>query len=76
MLVLRAVCFRVGGMVPNGLEAGDGVRKDAHPVVCSEFLLGRMNGHQLRPHDGAGLVCATCIDVDGGASRNMYHRIP
>ncbi len=38
--------------------------------------LGCINGHRFDPHDSAGFVCATCVDVDGGAGGNMHHRSP
>jgi len=36
--VLRAVSPRVCIAMPDGLEAGEGVRKDPHPFVCGELV--------------------------------------
>ena len=76
VIVLRAVSPCVCIVVLDGLEAGEGVLKDPHPFVRGELVQGRIYGHQFRPHDILGFVCAPCIDVDGCAGGNMYHWSP
>jgi hypothetical protein len=76
MTMMRAPGFRVGIVAPNYLEAKQKIRKDPYPIVCGECGQGHMNDYQFRPHGGAGLICATGHEVDGGARENMHYRSP
>ena len=63
-------------MVPNSMEAGYEVCENAYPIVGIECEKGRVNGYQIRLHDGAGLFPPCSIYVDSSAGRDVHHRRP
>ena len=66
----------VGMVVPNSLEARQGVSKYAYPVVGRECGEGRVDGYQLRSHNCAGLFRPGRINVNSSAGGEVYHRSP
>ena len=62
--------------VPNGLEAGQGVREYAYPFVCGERGNGCVYGYHFRPHDNAGLFYPRSIYVDCSDGGNVHHCRP
>ena len=72
VVVLCTSGARVGMVVPNGLEAGQGVREYAYPFVCGERSKGRVYGYQFRSHDGAGLFYHRNIYVDNSDGGNVH----
>ncbi len=74
VVVLRSANARVCVMVPYGLEAREGVREYADPLMFREGGEGRVYGDQLRSHDGAGLLRSRRINVDSGGGGYVYHR--
>ena len=76
MIMLGTPDPRVCIGVPECLEARMGTYKDPNPFVCGECNQGHMNGYQFCPHNSAGLICATGIDVYSGACGDMHFRCP
>ena len=74
VVVLCTVGTGVGVVVPDGLEAGYGIREYAYPIMCSELNKSRVYGYQFRSHDGAGLFCSRNIHVDDSVGGNVDHR--
>ena len=76
VVVLYTSGTKVGMVVPNGLEVGQGVREYTYPFVCGERGKGRVYGYQFRSHDGAGLFYPRNIYVDSSVGGNVHHCRP
>ena len=51
----------VGMLVPDGLEAREGIGEYTDPVMVLECGESRVYGDEFRPHDGAGLFRPSCV---------------
>ena len=76
VVVLCTSGTRVGMVVPNGLEDGQGVREYVYLFVCGGRGKGRVYGYEIRSHDGPGLFYPRNIYVYGSAGGNVHHCRP
>jgi len=76
MIVTGTSVAQVSVCVPDGLEARERVREDPNPFTCGECVKDSVDSYKICPHDGAGFICSTGVDVYGGACRDMHHRSP
>jgi len=67
VIVLCTCGTGVGMVVPNSLEAGEGICEDAYPFVSRERGKGRVYGYQFRVGRALALVCG--LDYGGCVPR-------
>jgi hypothetical protein len=48
-------------LVPDGLEAGEGIGEYTDPFMVFECGESRVHGDEFRPRDGAGLFRPRCV---------------
>jgi len=66
VIVSRTPVDWVGMLVPDGLEAREGIGEYTDPIMVLECGERRVYGDELRPHDGAGLFRSSCVYKYGG----------
>ena len=71
-VVERVVCSWIGEVVPH---ARQGAREVFYSFVCAKGSKCRVDGNDLRLHDGAGLLRAPCVNIYGGG-RSVGHVPP
>ena len=74
VVISRAPGTKARVVVPDGLEAGEGIGEYADPFMVLECSESRMYGDELRPHDGSGLFCPRCVNEYDSGGWYMYHR--
>ena len=76
MVVFRAPDARVCMLVPDGLEAREGINEDTDSFVALKCLESRVYGDEFCPHNGAGLFSPRCVYIYSGGRWYVDHRRP
>ena len=63
-------------MVPDGLEAGEGIGEYNDPFMVLECGESRVYGDEFRPHDGADLFRPNFVYKYGIGGWDVYHPAP
>jgi hypothetical protein len=61
-------------LVPDGLEAGEGIGEYTDPFMVLECGESRMYGDEFHPHNGACLFRPGCVYKYGSGGWYVYHR--